>query len=342
LLNMMFDHPKFDHYGFEEIPLDQDIFLVGAEWLVPYEQMMLRFFDGAEYESVGFISWVVATGVSQNGIELTWHLTFSTRYHGIKIVLPRSEFIDCIGCWDASERPRIFVTDKWLNHIHLRNYSVFGLVDAVGFKDRIKRNDLSQELLLELRSGVDDLAEHYPDLTIISFGDSLLLKSNWTVGMFDSEVSYTYAPEQLLEVFRRLQELYQRSLEMEIYAVFTQGANEYFGSAPLHISKSGRHIGMNCLGVPFERLFAIDEAARKAIRSKYHSPSQLYLDLEYFTSLRLPHEFQSRKERAEYTSKMSDGAQHYVMSNVDELDAALEKQSQLHERMLAEAKRDNR
>ena len=78
---------------------------------------------------------------------------------------------------------------------------------------------------------------------------------------------------------------------------------------------------MNCLGVPFERLFAIDEAARRAIRASHHKPSELYLDEEYFRSLQLPFSFRSSKEvsKSDYMSKMSKVAQHYVMTNAQAL-----------------------
>jgi hypothetical protein len=295
----MFEHPRFDRYDFEQIPLNQDVFIVGQEWMQPYEEMMLRFFDGvdgAQYETVGFISWSEALNISANAVELSWLVDYTTRLHNVSVSLPRSEFVACVGCWSASERPRIFVTDKWLSHIHLRNYSVFGLIDVIGIKARIEDGSLSPELLLKLRSRTDDIASQHPDVTFISFGDSLLLKSNWTVGVFDSGVTYTYAPEKLMAVFQDVSDMYREVLGMNIYGVFTQGANDFFGSTSVHISKSGNHLSMNCLGVPFERLFAIDEAARRAIRASHHKPSEIYLDEEYFRSLQLPFSFRSSKE----------------------------------------------
>lgn len=152
----MFEHEKFDRYAFEDVPLDRDIFVVGEEWMLPYEEMMLRSFDGAEYEPLGFISWFAARSISKNAIELTWYVDIMNRLHEIAVTLPRNEFIDCVGCWSASERPRIFITDKSLNHIHLRNYSDFGLIDAIGLRRRIEDGSLNQELiLLEIDTGVE-------------------------------------------------------------------------------------------------------------------------------------------------------------------------------------------
>lgn len=320
----MFDHPRFECYDFDQVPLNRDIFIVGDEWRKPYEEMMLRFFDKAdekEYETVGFISWCTALSISPDSIELAWHVNSSTRLHSISVKLPRSEFVTCVGCWSASERPRIFVTDRWLDHIHLRNYSIFGLIDAIGIKSMIEQGLLTQELLLKLRSRIDSLASQYPEVVFVSFGDSLLVKSNWTVGMFDSGVDYTYAPEKMATLFQSVSKIYQEVLGVAIYGVFTQGSNEYFGANSLHTSSSGNHISLNCLGLPFERLFVIDEAARKAIREKWHDPSEMYLDGEYFRSLRLPHDFRATKMQkvAEYRSKMSQVDQYYVMTSCEEL-----------------------
>ena len=144
----------------------------------PYEEMMLRFFGGTDYDtSVGFISWFAARSISEDAIEMSWIVDMSTRYHELTVSLPRSEFVACVGCWQASERPRVFVTDTWLDHIHLRNYSIFALVDAIGVKVRIRKGTLTTDSLLGLRTCIDELASRHPEASFVSFGDSLLIHS---------------------------------------------------------------------------------------------------------------------------------------------------------------------
>lgn len=320
----MFENPNFDHYTFEDIPLERDIFVISEKWMRPYDEMMRRFFDrvpGSEYEHVGFISWASVRSISPHSLELCWFADINKRHHQISVTLPRSEFIACIGCWSASERPRIFVKDSWLDHIHLRNYSIFGLIDAIGIRQRIADGSLTMELLLNLRQRIDELASRYLNVSFISFGDSLLLKSNWTVGMFDSDVKYTYDPEIFIFLFKEVVTIYKDVLGMSVYGVITQGDNHYYGSPHLHHSESGNHICMNCLGMPFERLFAIDEAARNAIRNKIHQRSDLYLDEEYFISLHLSYEFRKSYSpvRSSYKSKMSDLPKEYIPISCEEL-----------------------
>ena len=72
------------------------------------------------------------------------------------------------------------------------------------------------------------MARRYSDVWFISFADSLLLKSNWTVGHFESSVKYTYRPEIFFKLFAELRALYREELSLEVYASLTQGSNEYY------------------------------------------------------------------------------------------------------------------
>ncbi len=51
----MFNHEMFDNYSFEQIPLDRDLFVVDEIYLREYENSMVKFFEGAEYEYIGYI-----------------------------------------------------------------------------------------------------------------------------------------------------------------------------------------------------------------------------------------------------------------------------------------------
>ena len=212
----------------------------------------------------------------------------------------------------------------------MRNYSVFALVDAIGVRTALETGRLSSELFIKLRGLIDALAKKYLDISFISLGDSLILKSNWTVGMFDSEISYTYSPERMVSIIDELALIYEEAISLPIYGVLTQGTNEYYGSSLLHVSESGNHICLNSLGLPFERLLAIDAAARMAIRKKVHPAAQLYIDEEFFRSLDLKYQFRGEDspEKFDYRSKMDRMPGKNLATSRDEIFANLKSSEQ--------------
>ncbi|QKQ26979.1 hypothetical protein [Candidatus Reidiella endopervernicosa] len=86
---------------------------------------------------------------------------------------------------------------------------------------------------------IDQLAQKHPNISFISFADSILLKSNWTVRQHDGiEINYDYEPEAFIRLAKELNEIYQECLELRTYAVIAQGGNEYYEDNLLHISES--------------------------------------------------------------------------------------------------------
>ncbi len=114
-------------------------------------------------------------------------------------------------------------------------------------------------------------------MCFVSFADSLLIKGNWTVGHFRSDVSYTYSPEVFVHIFKELQAVYREVLGLDVYAILTQGTNEYYEDSLVHISSGKNHVSLNSLGVPFAQLMAIDTSVRTAIKAKEHGRFELYL-----------------------------------------------------------------
>ena len=274
----MFDHPIFEIYSAEVIPLNTDLYLRDEVFIDEFESSLLKVENGGEWMSVGYVSYVAARRVNASSIELSWFPNISDRFHELTIILPRDQIVVCVGCDTQDEKPALFVKSKWLNNLYLRTHSVFGLIDAIGIKHDIIEGRLTHEKLLVLRSGIHELAGRFSEVSFISFADSLLLKSNWTVGNFIHKTRYTYNPEVCLQVFKEVKRLYQTVLGLEIYGVFTQGINEYYDDQQLHISESRNHVCLNSLGSPFAELKAIEEAARSAIRSKVHVPCEIYMD----------------------------------------------------------------
>ena len=110
-------------------------------------------------------------------------------------------------------------------------------------------------------------------MCFVSFADSLLIKSNWRVGHFRSDVSYTYNPEVVVRIIKELQAVYQVVLGLDVYAILTQGTNEYYEDSLVHISSGQNHISLNSLGIPFAQLMAIETSVRAAIRGRFQVPS---------------------------------------------------------------------
>ena len=249
-----------------------------------YEQSLLKVFDGGEYESIGSVSYAAVRGSNSTNVDLSWFAGSFHRFHEIRVALPREDFVACVGCEHWDEKPRVFVRIGWLERLHLRSYSVFALLDASDFTDGLRSGAITREKLVSLREAIDAVAKKYPDVLFVSFADSLLLKSNWSVGHYKSGVKYTYAPEKFIWLISDVRSAYLRELELSVYAVLTQGDNVYDDDPLSQTSTAGNHISLNSLGLPFAQLQSIEKAAREC--SKDFGRAELYMEESFFRSLR--------------------------------------------------------
>jgi hypothetical protein len=323
----MFGNDQIDKYSFEEIPTDRDCFLMSDIYMEEYAQSLEKMLAGEEcnpYE-IGFVSPVAIRKINAVSAELSWYPNTYTRFHEVSIALPKDAFRACVGCWQYDIKPYIFVSHDWLEQLHLRDYSVYALVDAIGVKQAIASNNLTKAKLITLRDRIDELAAQYPDISFISFADSLILKSNYEMGYFDKGVKCSYRPENILYVIKAIDEIYRDVLNLSIYAVLTQGSNEYYGESLLHISKTGNHVCLNSLGVPFAELLAIESTAKKAIRAGDHPPMQLYLDEQFYLSINFVYDFEkTKKPKHAYVAIMKSHQPNYFYSDCDSLIAGLD------------------
>lgn len=109
-------------------------------------------------------------------------------------------------------------------------------------------------------------------------------------------------------------------LGLEIYAILTQGSNEYYEEPLLHISNSKNHICLNSLGVPFAELLAIERSVKAALEEKIHPPAQVYMDEQYYLSLNFKYEFDKySKPKNVYKAIMKTKPPYYFYSSCDEL-----------------------
>lgn len=312
----MFDHELIEKHPFESIPLDRDLYLMDEKWMPAYEEALLTLFRGGEYDHVGYISYAAARAINGEAIELSWYPNIYDRLHEVRVILPRSQFVTCTECWQYDEKPRIFVRSNWLTNLHLRAYSVFVLIDAIGVKDALVAGTLTRPKLIALRDRIDEISARYPALSFISFADSLLLKSNWFVGQWDSEISYTYEPEIIIRLLPEINAAYHDVLGMVVYAIVAQGSNEYYDDGLLHISATRNHVSLNSLGLPFAQLMAIESAVREAIRKGVHPPTEVYMDENFFRSLRLSHNFDmSGRPKHAYVAPMASGPSYYFLES---------------------------
>ena len=301
-----FSHHQFQTFEFEQVPLNRDVLLMDQCWLQEWEAARLDLFAGKEDRNIGCISCAAVRSVRPDALEISWYPNIFDRLHEVFLLLPRSAFVAFVDIYDYDEKPHIFVKTKWLSGLHLRPYSAFALVDAIGVKAALLRGTLSGGKLVQLRDRIDQIADASPGVAFVSFADSLLLKINWFVGQYDSDIKYTYEPETLIRVIPQIASAYQEVLDMSVYAAMAQGVNEYEDTALLHRSASGSHVSLNSLGLPFAQLLAIDEAARSAIRNGGHDPCELYVDELFFHSLRFKCGFDKHQQpHAPYLAPMS-------------------------------------
>lgn len=314
----MLSRKELDHYEFENIPLNRDIFLMQEKWIPAYAQYIEDVYLHKNPEPVGYISYAAIRSISDNHLEISWYPNTHDRFHEVVLKLPRGKFICCVGCWDIDEKPRIFVSNDWIEDLYKRPYSAFALVDAIGVKNALNAGELTETKLLSLRDDLDSIAERNPDIAILSFADSILIKSDWTVGAFDNQVSYTYTPEKLINIVETTFAAFEEHIGLSCYACITQGFNEYSDGKVIHLSPSGNHISLNSLGLPFAQLLCLDQSVHRAIKSGKHAPHQLYLDSNYYRSLQWRYGFDRDGQPAGvYVSPMSSCSSSYYCLSLD-------------------------
>ncbi len=318
----MFKNVDIDKYSFDEIPLDRDCYLMSEYYIDEFDKALSKMLqkESGNPSAVGYVSCVSIRKINSSSMELSWYANTFTRFHEVSITVPKDVIKICVGCWKYDIKPYIFVSHEWLEELYSREYSVFALVDAIGVKKAITENTISKSKLIELRDKIDRLAERENEISFVSFADSLLLKTNWDVGYFQKNIKCSYNPEKILHVIKELDHIYQEVLGLPIYAVITQGSNEYSGESVLHISKSQNHICLNSLGVPFAELLAIESSAKRSIKSGAHPPMQLYLDEQFYRSLQFKPEFRkNEKPSSIYAPIMKDCQSTYFYSSCDAL-----------------------
>ena len=312
----MFEHEMFDKYDLDSVPLNRDTYLIDEIYAKEYEEMYLGFLDGKDYDAIGYVSYVAVNRIFERTLELSWYPNILDRFHELPVILPKSVVRVCVDCLQYDWKPTLFVDSDWLAALYAKTFSAFCIVDAASVKNALRSDSLDRNAFIALRNATDKLAEQYPDVAFVSFGDSILAKVNWTVGSVHNDLTYTYAPEELVEVAKKLCDVVTSTLGLPAYAILSQGYNEFWSDELVHLSSTSNHFSMNSLGTPFAQILAIDEAAREAIRSGAHTPHELYMDSYFYHSLRFSAAFDKNdKPRNGFRSPMSAKAGFYFYSD---------------------------
>ena len=316
-----FRHPVFRTYAFGDVPTNREVFLADEVWIPEYETARIDLYNGGEFLNVGYISYAAVRSVTSNFIELSWFPNLSDRFHEVVVRIPREAFVACVNTPRWDERARIFVKSAWLARLHHRPYTAFALIDAIGVKAALAAGQLDGSVLVRVRDRIDRIAASSPEVAFVSFADSLLLKVNWFVGQYApetgySDVKYSYQPESLIKLLPLIAEAFREEVRLSIYSIIAQGMNEYEDVALLHLSKEGNHISLNSLGLPFAQLLAIDGTVRSAIRERRHPAAELYMDEQFFHSLRFSFAFKKEElPHAEYKAPMFSMSTRYVCTD---------------------------
>jgi hypothetical protein len=319
----MFDNHGFTSINFDQIPLDTDLVVMDEKWMQEYEREWVKQFNGAvatPYE-VGYVTPVAARSVGDGWAEMSWYFISADRFHEVPIFLPRSSFVTAVDVPAYDEKPHIFVQSTWIDELHGRPLATFAIVDAVGIKSILQGGGLPASALRALRSRIDAIADQYPHLGFISFAGAFLVKQVWSAGHVERKVRYTYEPEALFPVIAELHQAIEQELGTGAYTLMTQGINAYDDPDALHVSRKKNHVSLNSLGVPFAQLRAIEDAARRAIRTHTHAARELYMDSNLFRSLRLNIGYDRDKLRLwPYESPMTNaGGATYVAASMNDI-----------------------
>ncbi len=109
MMSRHFTHAQFEHFEFEAIPRDRDLYLMDERWIPEWEAAYLDFFKGEDFRNVGYISYAAVRSATPDALEISWYPNVFDRFHEVTVVLPRNAFVCCIDVHDYDEKPHIFV-----------------------------------------------------------------------------------------------------------------------------------------------------------------------------------------------------------------------------------------
>ena len=89
----MFEHQNFKVHTYDNIPLNEDCFVMDEKYLKEYEEMMIALFNDGEYEPIGLVSYAAVRKVNKFSIELSWYPNVYDRFHEVSINIPKMNLL---------------------------------------------------------------------------------------------------------------------------------------------------------------------------------------------------------------------------------------------------------
>ena len=107
------------HLRFEDIPLGQALYLMDEKWRKAYEAWLNSVIKnrGVDELQPGSVLFVTAarTREREDAIELEWLVDGGVQTTiPVRVIFPRSEFVDCIESREYDEKPHLFARSSWL------------------------------------------------------------------------------------------------------------------------------------------------------------------------------------------------------------------------------------
>ena len=311
---------------YEDIPTDRDIFVLAErdlnffnkawDWYIAHATTTADY----PHNFLDFRTCAVSAKHSMY-LELDLLVDQSERFHEILHKLPRKDVIQCVRYWNWAKRPYLIVSNEWFDSLKFATHTTFAMVDAIGVRKKIfLEGKISRKQLILFRRELDSLARRYPSHVFFSFADSVILKSNWKRNLIG--FAKNYDPEMSIHIINQVQSIFKRILELDSYAVVTQGLTDDYERRPFKKSFFGSHIAFNSLGTPFSYLFDIERHVKANVKKNIHKPSSLYLSKDLFLSLKLKSVMRDRyrNEAIHFSSDMTPGLhQWYFCSSTDEV-----------------------
>src|SRR5258707_967098 len=136
---------------------------------------------------------------------------------------------------------------------------------------------VTRQQITALRDGIDALANAHSDHAFLTFADTVVVKTNWSMSGDSYYEGTTYNPERFLRVLESVRSVVRAALSLDSYAVVTQGANLAAEESLMSLSQGRNHVFFGSLGTPFAQLAEMDLSIRAALRKQTHGPKQFYL-----------------------------------------------------------------
>lgn len=240
-------------------------------------ETLKKIFAGkGSYENVSFF---YARVLSKDNSGLTIHLALAyvQRLHIISEYLSLQKDIESFKIGDDGET-YIVIKKRKYDSLWKKYGVTFAFIDLIGIKEVFKcaPSELMKSFK-KVHAILDEFANKNPEFAILSFADSLIVKSTWC---YYKKVKYN--PKFFLKTLLKLRTILKKEIGIDSYMIFTQGQNFIESRKIVHINKKGNHLEMLSFGPPFASLFGIESILKDLEDSEKKS---LYIEKMFYNSL---------------------------------------------------------